>query len=67
MATSVDTNVITFLLLDADATKADAAQRGLEQALARGRILVCGPVFSELLAAGAWDAPTLRSSLADMV
>jgi len=66
VATSVDTNVIGYLLLDADGDRADAAEAALRGALGAGRIVVCGPVFAELLATEAWDAPTLLSALATM-
>ena len=66
MATSVDTNVISFLLLDAEQGKADAAQAALETPMQAGNIVVCGPVFAELLATEVWDAATLLAALAEM-
>lgn len=66
MVTCVDTNVISYLLLDADPDKAAAAQTALDNASGAGRIVVCGPVFAELLAAGAWDQPALLAGLSAM-
>lgn len=66
MATSVDTNVLSYLLLNDDESLADAAERALQEAAAGGILLVCGPVFAELLAVGTWDASELASALSEV-
>ncbi len=63
MATSVDTNVLSYLLLDSDKALADAAEQALANAAAEGIVAVCGPVFAELLAIGVWDATGLAAEL----
>lgn len=65
MATSVDTNVLSYLLLNESPTLADAAERALLSAAKDGILLVCGPVMAELLAVGTWDASQLATSLLD--
>ncbi len=62
MATSVDTNVLSYLLLDSDKALADADEQALAGAAAEGIVVVCGPVFAELLAIGVWDAAELPRS-----
>ena len=63
MATSVDTNRLRCLLLDSDKALADATEQALADAAAEGIVVVCGPVFAELLAVGVWDAPGLAAEL----
>lgn len=50
MTTAVDTNVIVALW-DRDPAASSAARSALDASLARGSIVVCGPVFAELMAA----------------
>ncbi|MEP6848974.1 MAG: PIN domain-containing protein [Acidobacteriota bacterium] len=49
MITSVDTNVLVGLW-DRDDSLNSAAQDALDNAVARGRLVICGAVHSELLA-----------------
>ncbi len=65
VATSVDTNVLSYLLLDQDAALADAAVRALQGAAGLGAVVVGGPVMSELLAIGKWDEPELSARLGE--
>jgi predicted nucleic acid-binding protein len=50
VTTAVDTNVIVALW-DADPAPSTAARSALDAALARGSLVVCAPVFAELMAA----------------
>jgi predicted nucleic acid-binding protein len=50
MTTSIDTNIIVALW-DADDTLHRAAREVLDAALGRGRLVICGVVHAELLAA----------------
>ncbi len=50
MTTAIDTNVVVALW-DKDPILSLAAQRGLEAAFHRGRLVVSAPVFAELIAA----------------
>lgn len=50
MTTSIDTNVI-IALWDADDTLHQEALEALDAALSRGSLVICGPVYAELLAA----------------
>lgn len=65
MATSVDTNVLSYLMLDQDAALADAAVRALQGAAEQGAVVVSGPVMAELLAIGTWDEPELSARLSE--
>src|SRR5580704_2634389 len=49
MTTAVDTNVIAALW-DADAELSGMANHALDQAMARGRLVISAPVFAELMA-----------------
>ena len=49
MMTAVDTNVIVALW-DPDALLSGAANVALDAAIGRGRLVICGPVFAELMA-----------------
>ena len=49
MTTSIDTNVLAGLW-DVDDTLNGAAQQALDRASAHGNLVVCAPVFAELLA-----------------
>jgi predicted nucleic acid-binding protein len=49
MMTAVDTNVIVALW-DPDALLSGAANVALDEAVGRGRLVICGPVFAELMA-----------------
>ena len=49
MNTSVDTNVFVALW-DEDSSVSEAAQRALDLASEQGEVVVCAPVYSELLA-----------------
>ena len=48
MMTAVDTNVIVALW-DPDALLSGAANVALDEAVGRGRLVICGPVFAELM------------------
>jgi predicted nucleic acid-binding protein len=50
VTTAVDTNVIVALW-DRDPATSTAARSALDAALARGSLVVCAPVFAELMAA----------------
>ena len=50
MITAVDTNVI-IALWDSDPVLSSASQEALDRALSQGGLVVCAPVFAELLAA----------------
>lgn len=50
MTTAVDTNVIVALW-DTDPAPSTVARSALDAALARGSLVVCAPVFAELMAA----------------
>lgn len=50
MITALDTNII-IALWDRDMALNSAAQAALDRALAQGGLVVCAPVFTELLAA----------------
>ena len=50
MTTAVDTNVIVALW-DRDPAISTGAQSALDTALARGSLVICAPVFAELMAA----------------
>lgn len=50
MTTAVDTNVIVSLW-DPDPAQSNAARSALEAASARGGLVICAPVFAELMAA----------------
>lgn len=50
MITALDTNVLVALLAGAD-EEASAARRSLGEARQRGGILICAPVYAELVAA----------------
>ena len=63
MATSVDTSVLSYLLLNEDPYLADAAERALHLAAQEGALVVSGPVMAELLAIGKWDEAELTSRL----
>lgn len=63
MATSADTNVLSYLLLNEHPTFADAAERALKTVASDGIVLVSGPVMAELLAVGTWDSSQLESKL----
>ncbi len=65
VATSVDTNVLSYLLLNNDPGLADAAERALTRATREGAVLVSGPVMAELLAVGKWDGTELASRLTE--
>jgi hypothetical protein len=54
MITALDTNVIVALWA-ADSTLSHAAQKALDTAQARGRLVVSAPVFAELMAAPRHD------------
>lgn len=56
MTTAIDTNVIVALWNEDDALN-QAAQGALEAAQERGRLVICGVVFAELLAAPGRGAP----------
>ncbi len=47
--TAVDTNVIVALW-DPDALLSGVANAALDEAIGRGRLVMCGPVFAELMA-----------------
>jgi predicted nucleic acid-binding protein len=49
MTTAVDTNVIAALW-DADAELSGMANHALDEAMARGRLVISAPVFAELMA-----------------
>ena len=49
MATAIDTNVIVALL-EGEKSAEVAARRALENASETGGLVICGPVFAELLA-----------------
>jgi predicted nucleic acid-binding protein len=50
VTTAVDTNVIVALW-DRDSASSNAARSALDAALARGSLVICAPVFAELMAA----------------
>ncbi len=60
--TAIDTNVIIDLDTGTQEV-AEAALGALEQAGARGRMVVCGIVFAELCAHPSWTAEVLRDVL----
>jgi predicted nucleic acid-binding protein len=62
--TAVDTNAIVALW-DKDARLSAAAQRALDAALARGGLVVAGPVVAELMAAPGRTETFLSSFLED--
>ncbi len=66
MATSVDTNVLSYLLLNEDPDLADAAERALQRAAQEGAVVVSGPVLAELLAVGKWEEPELTTRLIEV-
>lgn len=59
MTTSIDTNVL-ISLWDKDKTVNEAAEAALERAFLRGRLIVSGAVYAELLA-----SPSLTVSFID--
>lgn len=64
MTTAIDTNVIVAFW-DADATLSGDAQSALDEALARGPLVVAAPVFAELMTAPGRDEAFLNSFLRD--
>ena len=64
MTTAIDTNVIVALW-DRDQTLSSAAQSALDRALGRGGLVICAPVFAELMAAPGRSEPFLDSFCED--
>jgi predicted nucleic acid-binding protein len=64
MTTAIDTNVIVALW-NVDAVLSSGAQSALEEALARGPLVVSAPVFCELMAAPGRDESFLNSFFRD--
>jgi predicted nucleic acid-binding protein len=64
MMTAVDTNVIVALW-DPDALLSGAANVALDAAIGRGRLVICGPVFAELMALPRRNEPFLDGFLLD--
>jgi len=64
LTTSIDTNVL-ILLWVRDATWNQRASSAIQRAAKRGRLCVCGPVFSELLGLPGRDPAQLRLILED--
>jgi hypothetical protein len=60
MITALDTNIIVSLW-DADAALSKAAQQALDTAQSRGRLVICAPVFAELMAAPGRDEAFLNA------
>ena len=64
MITAIDTNVI-IALWNRDEALSSATQAALDAALAQGSLVICGPVFAELLAAPLRTEAFLNSFFAD--
>lgn len=64
MTTAIDTNVIVALW-DRDESLSSAAEAALEAAVRRGRPVIAGPVFAELMAAPGRDEAFVESFLRD--
>ncbi len=64
MTTAIDTNVIVALW-KVDVALSAGAQSALEAALARGSLVISGPVFAELMAAPGRDETFLNSFFQD--
>lgn len=64
MITSIDTNILVSLW-DKDKTVNEAAEAALEKAYARGRLIITGAVYSELLASATLTEVFIDKFLAD--
>ena len=66
MTTAVDTNVIAALW-DADAELSGMANHALDEAMARGRLVISAPVFAELMAMPRRNEAFLDGFLRDVI